>query len=141
MDRQQLCTASAFATIELLRVQPEHVYAETHGALGEAGPGIEDEALRPLFSLALRIVRVGEIAVEVSVAQVQRGFAVFEKAFGGGAHGQGENETAAADQAKGGTRTSDAKAGRADGIAGDCAHCDAPWIIVVFIIVIRRRTT
>jgi len=104
MDRQQLRTASAFATIELLRVHAKDVEAEADGALGEAGFGVENEVLRPFFSLALRIGRVDEVAVEVGVAQVQRGFAVVKKAFGIGAHRQGQSEAAATDQAEGRTR-------------------------------------
>ncbi|MNN41509.1 hypothetical protein D3C81_1556320 [compost metagenome] len=79
-------TARTFAAIELLRVHAKDVEPEADRALGEAGFGIEDEVLRPLFSLALRVGRVDEVAVEVGIAQVQRGFAVFEKAFGIGAH-------------------------------------------------------
>jgi len=71
VQRQQLGTASTFAAIEFHRVQAQHVHAETDGALGKTGPGVENEALRPLFGLALGLGRVGEVAVDVEVAQVQ----------------------------------------------------------------------
>jgi len=79
VQRQQLRTASAFAAIELHRVQAQHVHAETDRALGEAGAGVEDETLRPLFSLALGLGRVGEVAVDVEVAQVEVGRGAVDK--------------------------------------------------------------
>ncbi|MNI56271.1 hypothetical protein D3C73_1112640 [compost metagenome] len=85
---QQLRTTGAFAAIELHRVQPQYVHAETDGALGEPGFGIEDEALRPLLSLALSLGRVGEVAIDVEVAQVEVDLGAFDKAvFGRGGEG------------------------------------------------------
>ncbi|MNK95355.1 hypothetical protein D3C87_1155890 [compost metagenome] len=71
VQRQQLGAARAFAAIKLYRIQAQHVHAEADGALGEAGFGVEDEALRPLFSLALGLGRVGEVTVDIEVAQVE----------------------------------------------------------------------
>jgi hypothetical protein len=79
VDRQQLRAPGALTAIKFLRIQPQHIDAETDGALGEAGFGIEDKALRPLFSLALSIGRVDEVAVEVGVAQVQVDLGTFDK--------------------------------------------------------------
>ncbi|MNL22162.1 hypothetical protein D3C87_1434940 [compost metagenome] len=101
MDGKQLRTTGAFTAVEFLRIQAQHVYTETDRALGETGFRIEDEALRPLFTLALGVGRVDVVAIEVGVAQVQRGFGVIGKAFGLAGHGQGEGQAAATDQAEG----------------------------------------
>ncbi|MNT06982.1 hypothetical protein D3C72_1416690 [compost metagenome] len=82
MDRQQLGAAGALAAVELDRVEPQRIHPEAHRALGEAGADVENEILRPLFGLALRIGRVGEVAVDVEVAQVQVGAGIFNEALG-----------------------------------------------------------
>ncbi|CAI8959709.1 hypothetical protein EMIT0357P_60090 [Pseudomonas marginalis] len=126
VDRQQLGTAGAFAAIELLGIQPQHIDAEPHGALGEAGLGVENKTLRPLFGLALGVARVGEVAVEVGVAQVERGLGIIDETVGMGEEGQGKQ----ADNTE--TR------GR---IAGEWTHSDAPFHLLFLLFVIRRRTT
>jgi len=130
VDWQQLGTASAFAAIQFLGIQAQHIKAETHRALGEARLGIENETLRPLFGLALGVCRVGEVAVEVGVAQVERGFGVVDKTFGVGDEGQGEGQAAETDKAD--TRR---------GITGELTHSDAPFDLLFLLFVIRRRTT
>lgn len=78
------------ATVELDRIQAQHVHAETDGALGEAGTGIQNEALRPFFGLALWVGRVNEVTVDVEVAQVEGGLGVFqETALVGSEDGEG----------------------------------------------------
>ena len=99
VQRQQLRATGAFAAVEFHRVQPQHIHAEADGALGEPGFGIEDETLRPLLSLALSLGRVGEVAVDVEVAQVQVDLGAFDKArlFGLGRQGragQGDGDQA-----------------------------------------------
>ncbi|MNF66860.1 hypothetical protein D3C84_486590 [compost metagenome] len=89
VQRQQLRTAGAFAAVELHRIQTEHIHAEPDGALGEPGLGIEDETLRPLLSLALGLGRVGEVAIDVEVAQVQVDLGALDKTRFLGAGGQG----------------------------------------------------
>ncbi|MNO98766.1 hypothetical protein D3C76_905200 [compost metagenome] len=132
MDRQQLRSRGALAAVELLRVQPQHIHTEAHRALGIAGFGVEDEVLCPLLSLALRVGRVGVVAIEVGVAQVQRGFGVIGEAFGLAGDGQGEGQAAATDQAQ---RLQTGK-GRAWGTGGriedELAHCDAPLLLFCF---------
>ncbi len=88
IQRQQLRAAGAFTAIEFYRIQAEHVHAETDGALGETGFGVEDEVLRPFFSLALRLGRVGEVAVDVEVAQVQVGAGALDKPASSAAAGR-----------------------------------------------------
>ncbi|MNY23845.1 hypothetical protein D3C86_1575280 [compost metagenome] len=56
--------------------------------------------MRPLFSLALGVGRVGVVAVDVGVAQVQRGLGVVGETFGLAGDGQDEGQAAAADQAQ-----------------------------------------
>ncbi|MNX81271.1 hypothetical protein D3C86_1129540 [compost metagenome] len=89
IQRQQLRTAGAFAAVELHRIQTQHIHAEADSALGEPGFGIEDETLRPLLSLALGLGRVGEVAIDVEVAQVQVDLGALDKTRFLGAGGQG----------------------------------------------------
>ncbi len=79
IQRQQLSPARAFAAVELHRIQAQHIHAEADGALGEAGFGVENETLCPFFSLALGLGRVGEVAVDVEIAQVQVDLGTFDK--------------------------------------------------------------
>ncbi|MCY1300892.1 hypothetical protein D9M70_504790 [compost metagenome] len=103
MHWQQLGATGALAAIQLHREQAEQVGAETHRPFGEAGLGVEDEALRPLFGLALGIGRVDEVAVDVEVAQVQADLGVFGETGGLDAGGQqGEAAGKAAGPEKGG---------------------------------------
>ena len=90
VQRQQLRAARALTAIELDRIQPEYVHAKANGALGEAGFGVENETLRPLLGLALGLGRVGEVAVDVEVAQVEVDLGAFNEAafFGAGWQGQ-----------------------------------------------------
>ena len=82
VGRQQLSAGRALATVEFLRVQPQHIHPEAHRTLGKAGLDVENEVLRPLFGLALRVVGVGVVAVDIGVAQGQRGFGVVDETFG-----------------------------------------------------------
>ncbi len=68
MDGQQLRTAGTLAAVELERVEAKRVDTEADGALGEAGAGVENEVLRPLLGVVLRVGRVDEVAVDVEVA-------------------------------------------------------------------------
>ncbi|MNQ75063.1 hypothetical protein D3C85_898430 [compost metagenome] len=96
MDRQQLRAARAFAPVEFLRVKPQYINAEPYRTLGIAGTGVEDKVLRPLFSFALwcgwtRVGGIDEVAVDVSVAQVERAGSALDKAaifigMNGGCH-------------------------------------------------------
>ncbi|MCY1412750.1 hypothetical protein D9M71_281650 [compost metagenome] len=99
VQRQQLRTAGAFAAVELHRIQTQHIHAEADSALGEPGFGIEDETLRPLLSLALGLGRVGEVAVDVEVAQVQVDLGALDKTRFLGAGGQGRAGQGNGDQA------------------------------------------
>ncbi|MNP13925.1 hypothetical protein D3C76_1062270 [compost metagenome] len=98
VHRQQLRTGRATAAVELDRVHAQHVNAETDGALGEAGLGVEDETLGPFLGFALGGVVVDEVAIEVGVAQVQRGLGIIDEAFGVGGGGQKRGKAAAAEQ-------------------------------------------
>ena len=109
IQRQQLRTAGAFAAIEFHRIQAQHIHAEPDGALGETGLGVENETLRPLFSLALSLGRVGEVAVDVEVAQVQVDLGAFDKTClfglgGQGRAGQGDGDQAGNEVLRGGRR-------------------------------------
>ena len=66
------------ATVQTHGVQAEGVDADTHGALGEAGVEVGDDALTPLH---LVIVTVFLVTVHVGVAQQHVGVAVFDEAF------------------------------------------------------------
>ncbi len=120
----------AFTAIELLRIQAQHIKPETDGALGEAGFCIEDEVLCPLFCLGLRIGRVGEVTVEVGVAQVKCGRGVIDKTVGLGVEGQGDCQAAEADK----TETRRER-------AGELTHSEAPFRLLFLLFVVRRRTT
>nr|BFE90818.1 hypothetical protein GCM10020185_13540 [Pseudomonas brassicacearum subsp. brassicacearum] len=89
MHRQQLRTGRATTAVELDRVQAQHVHAETDHALGEAGLGVEDETLGPFLGFALGIVRVGEVAVDVEVAQIEVDLGILDKPRLRGQDGQG----------------------------------------------------
>ncbi|MCY1451487.1 hypothetical protein D9M71_683570 [compost metagenome] len=88
MHWQQLGVGGTATTIEFERVQPQHVHTKTHGALGEAGLGVEDKTLSPLLGLALRVSRVGKVAVDVEVARGKVRLGVFEKVLGNGRKGR-----------------------------------------------------
>ncbi|MNY32518.1 hypothetical protein D3C86_1667400 [compost metagenome] len=125
MDRQQLRAARALTAVEFLRVHTEHIHPETDGALSEPGFGVEDEVLRPLFSLALGVVRVGEVSIDVGVTQVQRGLGVIDETFGLAGHGQGEDQAAATDQTEGMATDEGGARGAGEEITGDSAHSNA----------------
>ncbi|MNP03889.1 hypothetical protein D3C76_957870 [compost metagenome] len=118
MHRQQLGAGGAAAAIELDAVQAEHVHADADGARGEAGSGVEDEALGPFLGLALGAV-ADEVAVQVEVAQVEVGLGVFEETAVGGEGGQAgcarQNQEAGQD-AGGGWNL-------------DVRHCGGPFYI------------
>ncbi|MNR15090.1 hypothetical protein D3C85_1316050 [compost metagenome] len=71
IERQQLRAASALTTIKLDRIEPQYIDTEPGHALSESGFGVENETLGPLLRLALRVSRIGEIAIDVEVTQVQ----------------------------------------------------------------------
>ncbi|MCY1186418.1 hypothetical protein D9M73_272900 [compost metagenome] len=75
-QRRAIGTATA---VEFDRPQPQHIHAEADWPFGEPRAGIEDEALRPLLGLALWVAGVGEVAVDVEVAQPEGGLAVLDK--------------------------------------------------------------
>ncbi len=84
VDRQQLSAPCAFATIELERIQAQHVNPETDHTLGEARLGVENKALCPFLGFALRSCavgegRVGEVAVEVRITQRKCGFGIVDE--------------------------------------------------------------
>ncbi|MNE42144.1 hypothetical protein D3C80_1362510 [compost metagenome] len=79
MARQQRRAIGTATAIQLDRPQPQYIHAEADRPLGEPRAGVEDEALRPFLGLALRVARVGEVAVDVEVAQAEGGLAVLDK--------------------------------------------------------------
>ena len=72
----------SLATIQLQAVETEDIEAEADAALGEAGAGVEDEALRPLLGLALAGI-ADEVAVQVEIARGEAGLGVFEETLPG----------------------------------------------------------
>ena len=72
--RQKLGAFGPFAAIEFDREQAEHIGAETHCALGEAGLGVEDEALGPFLGFVLVGRVANKVAVDIEVAQRQANF-------------------------------------------------------------------
>ena len=82
VDRQQLGAGRSLATIQLQAVETEDIEAEADAALGEAGAGVEDEALRPLLGLALAGI-ADEVAVQVEIARGEAGLGVFEETLPG----------------------------------------------------------
>ncbi|KWV84811.1 hypothetical protein PFLmoz3_05525 [Pseudomonas fluorescens] len=130
MHRQQLGTGGAFAAIKLLRIQAQHVNPETDRALGKAGLGIKDKILRPLFGLALGVGRVGEVAIEVGITQVERGLGVVDKAFGVGTQRQSDGQAAETEKAQ-----------ASAGMTGGLTHSEAPFVLLFLLFDIRCRTT
>ncbi len=103
VDRQQLSATRTLAAIELERIQAQHVNPETHHTLGEARLGVENEALRPFLGLVLwgrtvRESRVGEVAVEVGITQVERGLGIVDETFGHAKHREYQRHAADAQQ-------------------------------------------
>ncbi|KWV87090.1 hypothetical protein PFLmoz3_02936 [Pseudomonas fluorescens] len=89
VQRQQLRAARATPAIKLERVQAQHIHTKTDCALGEPGLGVENETLRPLLRATLSLRRIGVVAVEEEITQVEVGAGVFEKAVILGENGQG----------------------------------------------------
>ncbi|MCY1533483.1 hypothetical protein D9M68_688120 [compost metagenome] len=87
---QQSGTGPAGAGIQLHTQESQGVQAETETAWGVAGLHIQQETLGPFFLLRLCVGSglggharlVLEVIVEVDVAQLQVGFAVFDEAGG-----------------------------------------------------------
>lgn len=98
VGRQQLGAGRSLAAIQLQAVQAEDIEAEADAALGEAGAGVEDEALRPFLGLVLAGV-ADEVAVQVEVARGEADLGVFEETSLGvdrqaGAEAEGRAERA-----------------------------------------------
>ncbi|MCY1427994.1 hypothetical protein D9M71_438640 [compost metagenome] len=90
MQRQKPGTGAAGAGIQLHTQQSQGVQTETEAAWGEPGLHIQQETLGPFFLLRLCVGSglggharlVLEVIVEVDVAQLQVGLAVFDEAGG-----------------------------------------------------------
>lgn len=82
MGWQQLGAGRSLAAIQLQAVETEDIEAEADAALGEAGAGVEDEALRPLLGLALAGI-ADEVAVQVEIARGEAGLGIFEETLPG----------------------------------------------------------
>src|SRR5690606_7452393 len=84
LNRHQIAPAGGAATaVELDRVQAQHIKAEADGAFGEAGAGVEDEALRPRLGPVLVRTRVLEVvAVEVIITHAQVDLGIFDESCG-----------------------------------------------------------
>ncbi|MNM49960.1 hypothetical protein D3C81_609800 [compost metagenome] len=110
--RQQPGAVGAATAIELDRPQPQHIHAEPDRPFGETRTRIEDKALRPFLGLALRVAGVGEVAVDIEIAQAERGLGILDKAR------RHSGARQAAEQA-------DAEQGKGEGLA-DFHYCCAP---------------
>ncbi|MNV54496.1 hypothetical protein D3C71_1466920 [compost metagenome] len=82
LHRQQAGIDPVRAAVELEAQQADDIHAKPDGALGIPGLDVEDEALRPLLGLRLRVSPddVGEVAAEVVIAGLQGGAGVFDEA-------------------------------------------------------------
>ncbi|MNF72646.1 hypothetical protein D3C84_546280 [compost metagenome] len=78
--RQQVAAGALVGGIEFQAQTGIGIQTEANGAFGKAGLGFEDKALCPLFALGLLRCRgVAQVAIEIEVAQLQAGFAVFDE--------------------------------------------------------------